>query len=123
MTEVEPTRARVGAEGEDFAVRFLTKQGMRLLDRNWRCREGEIDLVLRDGDVIVICEVKTRRSLAFGHPVEAVTRAKLARLRRLAGRWLAEHRVDSSGVRLDVVALHLLPDETYQVQHVRGDGL
>lgn len=120
MTDEEPTRATVGREGEDFAVRFLTQQGMELLDRNWRCREGEIDLVLRDGDVIVVCEVKTRRSRAFGDPVEAITRAKHGRLRRLAGAWLAEHPVDARSVRLDAVCLLQDPDGLYHVDHREG---
>lgn len=123
-TSEQPTRARIGAEGEAFAERYLTGRGMRVLDRNWRCSSGEIDLVLLDGDIVVVCEVKTRRSKAFGEPIEAITRAKLARLRRLAGRWLAEHAVSCGGVRLDVVALHLDPaTETYQVRHVAGAGL
>ena len=122
MTEVEPTRASVGADGEDFAVTFLTRQGMQLLDRNWRCSEGEIDLVMRDGDVVVVFEVKTRRSRAFGDPVHAITRAKLARLRRLAGRWLAEHRVDARGVRLDFVGLVRDADGLYEVDFRPGVG-
>ena len=122
MTEVEPTRASVGADGEDFAVTFLTRQGMQLLDRNWRCSEGEIDLVMRDGDVVVVCEVKTRRSRSFGDPVHAITRAKLARLRRLAGRWLAEHRVDARGVRLDFVGLVRDADGLYEVDFRPGVG-
>ena len=122
MTEVEPTRASVGADGEDFAVTFLTRQGMQLLDRNWRCSEGEIDLVMRDGDVVVVCEVKTRRSRAFGDPVHAITRAKLARLRRLAGRWLAAHRVDARGVRLDFVGLVRDADGLYEVDFRPGVG-
>ena len=101
MTEVEPTRASVGADGEDFAVTFLTRQGMQLLDRNWRCPHGEIDVVARDGDVLVVCEVKTRRSLTHGDPVEAVTAAKVARLRRLAHAWRAEHPVRARGMRIE----------------------
>ena len=65
-TSEQPTTARIGAEGEAFAERYLTGRGMRVLDRNWRCSSGEIDLVLLDGDVVVVCEVKTRRSKAFG---------------------------------------------------------
>ena len=118
------TRQRVGAQGERVAERYLVARGMEVVDRNWRCDQGEIDLVLRDGRDLVVCEVKTRRSKAFGEPIEAITRAKLARLRRLAGRWLAEHEVSCGGVRLDVVALHLDPaTETYQVRHVAGAGL
>ena len=122
MTEERPARAVLGARGEALAERFLARLGMSVLDRNWRCREGEIDLVLRDGDEIVVCEVKTRRSTSFGQPVEAITRAKLARLRRLAGCWLAEHEVDARGVRLDVVGLLGQRDGSYRVTHLRGVG-
>ncbi|WP_114203493.1 YraN family protein [Janibacter anophelis] len=120
--EQEPTRAGVGAEGEAFAEQYLVARGMQVLARNWRCSTGEIDLVLRDGDEIVVCEVKTRRSRAFGEPIEAITRAKLRRLRRLAGRWLAEHEVSARGVRIDVVALHRDHTDTYSVEHVPGVG-
>ncbi|MDN5718145.1 MAG: YraN family protein [Janibacter sp.] len=119
-TDAQPTRASVGADGEAFAEGHLTRAGMQVLDRNWRCSAGEIDLVLRDGDTIVVCEVKTRRSRTFGEPIEAITRAKLGRLRRLAGRWLAEHEVSARGVRIDIVALHRDPEGNYAVQHVVG---
>jgi putative endonuclease len=119
-TDAEPTRASVGADGEAFAERHLTRAGMTVLDRNWRCSTGEIDLVLRDGETIVVCEVKTRRSRTFGEPIEAITRAKLGRLRRLAGRWLAEHEVSSRGVRIDIVALHRDHEGNYSVHHVVG---
>lgn len=122
MTEEVPTRMVLGAIGEDVAERYLTRRGMVLLDRNWRCREGEIDLVLRDGDVVVVCEVKTRRSRTFGDPLESITRSKLARLRRLAGCWLAEHETGARGVRLDVVGLFRHPDGTYRVDHRPGVG-
>ena len=74
-------RQQLGRYGEAYAARYLVEHGMEVLDRNWRCAAGEIDLVLRDGDVLVVCEVKTRASLAFGSPFEAVTERKLARLR------------------------------------------
>ena len=102
-----PVRAAVGAFGEDLAARHLTTRGMVLLDRNWRCDLGEIDLVARDGNVLVICEVKTRRGAGFGTPEEAVTRAKTARLRRLAARWLAEHPVSPAALRIDVIGVLL----------------
>ena len=86
-------RLALGAYGEGLAARHLTGQGMVLLDRNWRCELGEIDLVLRDGPALVVCEVKTRSSTAYGTPLQAVTGQKAARLRRLAARWLAEHPV------------------------------
>lgn len=123
MTEEAPARVVLGAVGEDIAQRYLTGRGMVLLDRNWRCREGEIDLVLRDGDEVVVCEVKTRRSTSFGVPVEAITRAKLARLRRLAGCWLREHPTSGAHrVRLDVVGLLRDPDGSFAVDHRPGVG-
>jgi putative endonuclease len=73
----------LGRHGETLAVAFLETQGMRIVDRNWRCSEGEIDIVALDGDTLVIAEVKTRKNLAYGHPFEAVDAAKLARLHRL----------------------------------------
>ena len=110
----------VGRYGEDVAARHLADAGLEILARNWRCTEGEIDLVAREGDVLVICEVKTRSSEAFGLPVEAVTRRKAERLRRLACRWLAAHEVHSVEVRFDVVGVLRSRSGPAQVQHLRG---
>ncbi len=112
----------LGVYGEAFAARHLTGQGMILLDRNWRCELGEIDLVLRDGRVLVICEVKTRSSLAFGSPVEAVTEKKARRLRRLGARWLAEHAVRPEDVRLDLVGVLVTGSRPVELEHLRGVG-
>jgi putative endonuclease len=76
-----------------------------VLDRNWRCRDGELDLVVGAPDLVVFCEVKTRRGDGFGPPAEAVTVAKQRRIRMLAARWLREHRVRARSVRFDVVAV------------------
>lgn len=84
-------RQRLGAAGERLVARFYERAGYEVLDRNWRRREGEIDLVCRRGAVLVVCEVKSRRSERFGTAAEAVTPAKQRRLRRLAGLWLSEH--------------------------------
>jgi putative endonuclease len=99
------TKARqaVGAYGERLASRYLEDEGLVILARNWRCADGEIDLVLADGPEVVFCEVKTRRTSAYGTPAEAVGPAKVQRLRRLAARWLAESRMRSREVRFDVV--------------------
>ncbi|MCL2781483.1 MAG: YraN family protein [Actinomycetia bacterium] len=82
----------VGRYGEDVAARHLADAGLTILARNWRCADGELDIVARDGPALVFCEVKTRRSVAFGDPSEAVGAVKAARLRRLALRWLIEQR-------------------------------
>ena len=96
-------------EGERRAAAWYEARGYEILARNWRCREGELDLVARRGGVLAFCEVKARSGTAFGVPAEAVTAAKQARIRRLAARWLAEH---GSGlgrrpgtIRFDVAAI------------------
>ena len=115
-------RQALGAYGEAYAARHLVEQGMVLLDRNWRCEAGEIDLVLRDGRVLVVCEVKTRSSTSYGSPLEGVTGPKAARLRRLAARWLAEHRLRPDDVRIDLVGVLAVPGRPVHLDHVRGVG-
>jgi putative endonuclease len=115
-------RMATGGYGEAYAARYLTELGMVVLDRNWRCDLGELDLVLRDGQVLVFCEVKTRASSAFGSPLESVTPDKVARLRRLAARWMSEHEVRVDEVRLDLVGVQLDRGRPDRVEHVRGVG-
>jgi putative endonuclease len=101
----DPRRAR-GADGEARAAQWYEARGWQVLDRNWRDgRNGELDLVLRRDRTIVFCEVKARRTTAFGSPAEAVTPTKQARIRRLASAWLAAHEVRGAEVRFDVVAV------------------
>lgn len=101
------TRARqvLGAEGEDLSAAWYEAHGYRVLARNWRCRRGELDLVLHRGGTIVFCEVKTRSSLAFGSPLEAVTPVKRRRIRRLAAAWLSETGSHAAEIRFDVAAV------------------
>ena len=110
----------LGAYGERVAARHLAAAGMAVLDRNWRCSEGELDLVLREGDALVACEVKTRTSLEHGSPHEAITDAKLARLLRLAQRWAEAHGVTPPEVRVDLVAVIRPLSGPALVEHVRG---
>jgi putative endonuclease len=116
------TSAAVGRYGERVAAEHLQAAGLAVLDRNWRCRWGELDLVVRDGGCLVGVEVKTRRSTAAGSPLEAITPAKVARLRRLLGCWLEEHPVGARDVRLDAVAVLCPPSGPPVVEHVRGIG-
>jgi putative endonuclease len=113
-------RQAVGAYGERRAVEHLIDGGMVLLDRNWRCRHGEIDIVARDGDVIVFCEVKTRRGDGFGTPAEAIVASKASRLRRLAALWLEDHPVRPAEVRFDVVSVLPQRRGPALVEHTRG---
>jgi len=110
----------VGAYGERVAARTLANAGMRVLDRNWRCPTGEIDLVALDGATVVFCEVKTRRGDAFGTPVEAVRPAKVRRLRALAAQWLAAHPHVRGEVRFDVIAVWPRPAGPATVEHLRA---
>jgi putative endonuclease len=122
MTTTAARRKALGLYGETLAARHLVQQGMILLDRNWRCDEGELDLVLRDGDVLVACEVKTRSSIECGTPHEAVDDIKLARLRRLVMRWRAARGVHAPDVRVDLVAIIRPRRGPSTIDHVRGIG-
>jgi len=102
------------------AATHLTGQGMVLLDRNWRCDLGELDLVLRDGDVLVACEVKTRSSGVCGSPHEAVDAGKLARLHDLLWRWCEEHEIRPEHTRVDLVGVLRARRGRACLDHVRG---
>jgi putative endonuclease len=111
----------VGRYGEQLAVDRLVADGLTVIERNWRCADGEIDIVAREGDTLAFVEVKTRSSIAFGDPAEAVGRVKAARLRRLAVRWLVEHPDPHwPQVRFDVVAVVRRGPDGPTVRHLRG---
>jgi putative endonuclease len=111
---------RTGERGEILAARFLEEQGLVILSKNWRCPEGELDLVLTDGRVLIVCEVKTRTSDNYGTPAEAVDDAKASRIRRLARRWRALHNAANVETRYDIVAILWPPDDKPQVKHLKG---
>lgn len=104
MTKV---RRALGDWGERLAAAHLAEAGMVLLDRNWRTSTGEIDIVARDGDAVVFCEVKTRRGSTFGEGSESVTELKTRRLRHLATQWLATSGIHARAVRFDVVSVQV----------------
>jgi putative endonuclease len=107
----------MGAWGEDLALRYLIKHGYRLVERNYRTRRGEIDLILRNEGTLVFVEVKLRRGTGFGDPLEAVTPRKQATLRYLAERYLADREPDFDTVRFDVVGI-LASREGLRIDHV-----
>jgi putative endonuclease len=114
-------QSALGSYGEELAARRLAAAGMTVLARNWRCRDGEVDIVARDGDAVVICEVKTRTGGAYEHPMAAVGPCKANRLRRLAERWLADHGgAPPGGVRIDLVGVVLPERGAARVEHGRG---
>jgi putative endonuclease len=110
----------LGRYGEDLAAEHLRQQGLTILARNWRCPSGELDIVARDGAALVICEVKTRRSVAFGSPLEAVGPRKLRRLRQLAMRYLDEQQVHVPEVRFDVIGIVQPLTGAPAITHVRA---
>ena len=95
----------LGRTGERLAAGYLEARGYHILARNWRCHEGEIDLVAEHLGTLVVVEVKTRRSTAYGHPFDAITVTKMARLRRLANAWCAESRALGRLIRIDAIAV------------------
>ena len=112
----------LGQRGEQAAADYLESRGLRILDRNWRSADGEIDIVAVERQVLVVCEVKSRTSTRYGGPLEAVSRAKRARLRRLAVQWLNAHGIRFDEVRIDVVGLLYEGTGGFTIEHVRGVG-
>jgi putative endonuclease len=110
----------LGREGEQVAASFLADAGFRVVDRNWRCKQGEIDIVAVDGRTLVICEVKTRSGLRFGTPIEAITRPKALRLRRLAALWVGAHGMTFDQIRIDVVGVLRDASGEFTIEHVPG---
>ena len=112
--------AVLGKQGEDLAAEYLASTGVVVLSRNWRCREGELDLVGTDRERLFVCEVKTRSSTGYGEPSESVTAAKAARIRRATSAWLRAHRVGWCEIRFDVLAVLCPLDGPATVEHLRG---
>jgi putative endonuclease len=115
-----PHNSKLGQYGERLAARCLIDAGFEVLETNWRCARGEIDIIARDGATLVICEVKTRSSTAYGDPAEAVGRVKSQRLRGLSLQWLADHPGRWEAVRFDVVAVLKGGPGPAQIRHLRG---
>jgi putative endonuclease len=115
----DPRRA-LGRRGEDLVARWYEAAGYTVLDRNWRCRDGELDLVLRRGRTVVFCEVKTRRSTRFGAPVEAVTAAKQRKLRTLAMQWLGAAGGQGGDLRFDVASVMVRRDGDAVIDVLEG---
>lgn len=117
-------RAEVWHAGEDLAAAHLERLGWRVLARNWRCAEGEVDIIaVQPGSppVVVFCEVKCRRNTTFGQPIEAITAAKLEKLRQLVQVWLQQFDSPVPSVRLDAIGVLLSPSGP-RINHLRGIG-
>ena len=110
----------LGRRGEDFAAAHLHDLGLVILERNYRSRAGEVDIIARDGDVLVVCEVKTRSTELFGHPLAAVDHRKLRRMRRVAMDWVRERGVRPVSVRFDVIGILDIAAGSPTLEHLRG---
>ena len=116
------SRQELGALGEQVAVDHLLSLGLRILQRNWRCRYGELDVIAADDDTVVFIEVKTRSGDGFGGPEHAVTPRKLRRIRSLAGIWLAEQDTRWRGLRIDVIGVRVGRRRSPELTHLQGVG-
>lgn len=110
---------RTGDWGEDLALRYLAERGYTLVERNYRTRHGELDLILRNGVTLVFVEVKLRRGRGFGDPIEAVTPRKQAVVRSMAEQYLAERDPDFEELRFDVVGILASRSEPPKVRHIQ----
>lgn len=108
----------IGKYGEDLAASFLKDRGYSVIERNWRCSIGEIDLIARHKNFLVFVEVKTRNGSGFGHPFEAITAKKVLRMRRLSAKWVADHNLQELNLRLDAIAV-LISGGKVSIEHLK----
>ena len=111
---------RIGGQGEDLAVAFLARKGYTIVERNYRCKGGEVDLVARDGKTVVFVEVKTRRSLSYGVPQLAVNHFKQRQIMKASLTWLSSHRSHDAPARFDVVAITLQNSGEAIIDHIQN---
>ena len=120
MSDAKSGNLSVGERGESIAEAYLRGRGFTILEKNYRGKTGEIDIVAREGDTIVFVEVKARRNLAYGPPQLAVTRFKQRQISRTALTWLAHHRKPNAIARFDVIAILVPEHELPQIEHIRN---
>ena len=109
-----------GALGEHYVAKYIERSGGVILDRNWRIKEGEVDIVAKEDRLLLFIEVKTRRSVAFGNPLEAITSSNALRLQRLALAWMSIHGVWGSEYRIDCVGVLLGKGESVEIDYRKG---
>lgn len=117
-----PSRAELGALGEQLAAEHLQRLNYSVLQRNWRCRYGELDIIAVDGATLVFVEVKARTGDGFGGVEYAVTPEKLRRIRRLAGVWLSEQGAAWPQIRIDVIGVRIGRRRSPELTHLQGVG-
>ena len=112
------TRISLGKKGEDIATAHLKKNGFQIITRNYRQKSGEIDIIARDGEWLVFIEVKTRKSLRFGHPFEAVTQKKQNQIGRVALDYMTRNKLLDHAVRFDVISIMVNRDGKADIEHL-----
>lgn len=118
--DIMAAKDELGRFGEQLAARHFSDNGLQVLETNWRCAQGELDIIAREGDALVFCEVKTRSSTSYGTPGEAVTPQKAARIHRLAYRWMEDHEARAPQLRFDLVSIIAARGSAPVLEHVRG---
>lgn len=119
-TDAKDQRKRIGDQGEDIAANYLIARGYRVLERNFRCKGGEIDIIAKEAGsgCLVFAEVKTRRDCSYGVPQLAVNQFKQRQISKASLTWLSQNRLHDHIARFDVIALLLSPDGRHQVEHI-----
>ena len=112
-------RRELGQQGEEIAVHYLQKEGYRILTRNFRTRDGELDIICRKDDVLIFVEVKTRRSELFGSAEEAITPKKIEHIRRVALHYLTNHQTQHKEIRFDVITILMVNHEP-RLNHIQA---
>lgn len=115
-------RQKLGMLGELMAARYLEMRGYRVLDQNWRCPRGEIDLIVENAGVVIGVEVKTRSDLSHGHPFEAISSMKLRRMRGVLIAWCASQGALVPALRLDAIAIVWSPGKPSTIEHLKAIG-
>jgi len=114
------TSREIGKRGEDAAAAYLERIGMTVVERNWQTTRGELDIVALDGEELVLCEVKTRRTMAKGTPEEAVSLTKQRRIARMAEAYIAHAGIAPCRVRFDVISIRVLAQDRALLRHHRA---
>ena len=111
---------KTGNKGEDLAASILVKKGYQIVERNYRYGKGEIDLIAKDGDVLVFIEVKARKNLEYGPPELAVTKGKQRQIRKIAEAYLYEKEITDMDCRMDVIAVQFYQNQKPRINHIEN---
>lgn len=120
LPEVSESRINLGKHGEDLATVFLKQKGFQIITRNYRQKTGEVDIIAKDGDTLIFIEVKTRSSLLFGQPFEAVTKKKQTQLNRIALDYMTRNKINNQAARFDVISILIEQNKKPKIEHLQN---